>query len=215
MCSRIRIGHRVHCEVSVAIFSLLLPYTLHYSLQGICTSTNPQRTTHCVTGELAAHGVFTCPTGARCSQVDAVALHPNYSASTLLDDLALVRLSAPLNRSAAVHEVCLPASASFEGAFCALTGFGSSSPGALLTVHICIHVLTTIKPFTNEFTIERIGSSAASNALRWASMPVLNHTVCERLLANASTPFAAGIELCAGDLDGDDGICIVSTRNFV
>jgi len=59
-------------------------------------------------------------------QVAEIIMHENYNDYTLDNDIALLRLVAPLTYTDEVSPVCLPSSAAVEAAECTITGWGET-----------------------------------------------------------------------------------------
>uniref|UniRef100_A0A4W6DD67 Peptidase S1 domain-containing protein n=1 Tax=Lates calcarifer TaxID=8187 RepID=A0A4W6DD67_LATCA len=113
--------------------------------------------------------------------VSRIIRHPNYVASRFDYDVALLKLSTPVQFTNYIRPVCLAADGSVfgGGTTCWVTGWGYIHPDIPLP---------------------------ANQMLRQASVPVVSDSRCSKLYANEFTSNM----ICAGVPQGDIGPCYVS-----
>jgi len=128
----------------------------------------------------------TCNTANCATQVNVaqIYLHPGYNPNTLVNDIALIRLSTPLTYGTTIQPVCLPnadASVTVSPNRAWTTGWGTTRAG---------------------------GGGAVATLLRQVSVPFVNHTVCNNNYGGQVTQSvmtcagATGIDSCQGDSGG-------------
>ncbi|VDI23242.1 trypsin-1-like [Mytilus galloprovincialis] len=139
----------------------------------------------CVEGSLAAdwqidvgvHSRSANELNQKAYQVSEIHVHENYSASYLLSDIALLRLSTPIEENADVTPICvtsLPIE-DFYGKNCVVTGWGT--------------------------TME---SGSLADRLKEVYKPILPNSEC---LTNIGGAFNPDHMTCAGYLEGGKGAC--------
>lgn len=106
--------------------------------------------------------------------VSRIVLHPGYGSGPV-NDLALVKLSTPATLNSAVQTIALQ-SATASNTLHTVSGWG----------------------------VKTQGSSAQSNDLRYASIPVTSNADCNAALSTVLSPG----ELCAGYSNGAAGACV-------
>ena len=86
-----------------------------------------------ITVSLGLHNMFGSNTNEVSRQVTNVTCHPQYDDLTLDNDICLLKLSAPVNFSAAIYPVCLAAAQStvHTGTSSWVTGWGLTTNGKL------------------------------------------------------------------------------------
>lgn len=140
---------------------------------------------HCVAGQVAGSfevslGVHTrsMPTAnVQTRDVSRLIVHPDYDASAIENDVALIELSSPVTFTAFVQPIALGQSEAPVGGSAYVTGFGNFAPG-----------------------------SGAADTLKEALLPVRSADTCNAPESPLGLEVTDSM-LCAGYLTGEDGGC--------
>ncbi|XP_071978921.1 serine protease 27-like [Engystomops pustulosus] len=120
------------------------------------------------------------------STVEQIILHPDFVKIGDKGDIALMKLSSPVNYNQYIQAIRLPDEASSFpcGYFCWTTGWGATENG----------------------------SSPTNGILQKVSVPLMNYKTCDQMYhvssaENASTVLVHDYEICAGYVDGKKDSC--------